>query len=77
MLGIWGLRCTDLNQGFVYGVSTKEIELDFKNLSTAFHYDSIFGTIINRFVTQMTIQKPLSVYGTEHKKELFKYSRYN
>ena len=22
---IWGIRCTDLNQGFVYGVSTKEI----------------------------------------------------
>ena len=68
---IWGIRCTDLNQGFVYGVSTKEIELDFENLSTAFHYDSIFGTIINRFVTQMTIQKPLSVYGNGTQKRAF------
>ena len=68
---IWGIRCTDLNQGFVYGVSTKEIELDFENLSTAFHYDSIFGTIINRFVTQMTIQKPMSVYGNGTQKRAF------
>ena len=68
---IWGIRCTDLNQGFVYGVSTKEIELDFENLSTAFHYDSIFGTIINRFITQMTIQKPMSVYGNGTQKRAF------
>jgi UDP-sulfoquinovose synthase len=68
---IWGIRCTDLNQGFVYGVSTKEIELDFENLSTAFHYDSIFGTIINRFVTQMTLQKPMSVYGKGTQKRAF------
>ena len=38
---IWGLRCTDLNQGFVYGISTKEIDLDYENLATSFHYDSI------------------------------------
>ena len=68
---IWGLRCTDLNQGFVYGIATKEIELDFENLSTSFHYDSIFGTIINRFITQMTVQKPMSVYGKGTQKRAF------
>ena len=68
---IWGLRCTDLNQGFVYGITTKEIELDFENLSTSFHYDSIFGTIINRFITQMAIQKPMSVYGNGTQKRAF------
>jgi UDP-sulfoquinovose synthase len=68
---IWGIRCTDLNQGFVYGITTKEIELDFENLSTAFHYDSIFGTIINRFITQMTIQEPMSVYGNGTQKRAF------
>ena len=68
---IWGIRCTDLNQGFVYGITTKEIELDFENLSTAFHYDSIFGTIINRFITQMTIKKPMSVYGNGTQKRAF------
>ena len=68
---IWGLKCTDLNQGFVYGITTKEIELDFENLSTSFHYDSIFGTIINRFITQMAIQKPMSVYGNGTQKRAF------
>ena len=60
---IWGLRCTDLNQGFVYGISTKEIDLDYENLATSFHYDSIFGTVINRFITQMACNNNMTVYG--------------
>ena len=47
------LNAPDLNQGFVYGISTKEIDLDFENLATSFHYDSIFGTVINRFISQV------------------------
>ena len=60
---IWGLRCTDLNQGFVYGISTKEIDLDYENLATSFHYDSIFGTVINRFISQIACNTDMSVYG--------------
>ena len=43
---IWGLRSTDLNQGVVYGVNTNETILDEK-FNTSFHYDDIFGTVIN------------------------------
>mgnify|MGYP006081268223 FL=1 len=68
---IWGLRCTDLNQGFVYGISTKEIDLDYDNLSTAFHYDSIFGTIINRFITQLSCERDMTVYGKGNQKRAF------
>jgi len=68
---IWGLRCTDLNQGFVYGISTKEIDLDYDNLSTAFHYDSIFGTIINRFITQLATERDITVYGKGNQKRAF------
>jgi len=68
---IWGLRCTDLNQGFVYGISTKEIDLDYDNLSTAFHYDSIFGTIINRFITQLATERDMTVYGKGNQKRAF------
>ena len=68
---IWGLKCTDLNQGFVYGISTDEIELDYENLSTAFHYDSIFGTIINRFITQIVCKKDMTVYGKGNQKRAF------
>jgi len=40
---IWGLACTDLNQGVVYGITTNETELH-PELRTSFHYDAIFGT---------------------------------
>ena len=68
---IWNLRCTDLNQGVVYGLSTKEIDLDPNVLATSFHYDSIFGTIINRFITQLACEKPMTVYGKGNQKRGF------
>ena len=59
---VWGLKCTDLNQGCVYGVDTDETKLDEK-FSTSFHYDEVFGTVINRFICQSVIGKELTIYG--------------
>jgi len=59
---IWGLAATDLNQGVVYGIHTKETRLD-PSLATSFHYDHVFGTVLNRFVVQACLGVPLSVYG--------------
>jgi UDP-sulfoquinovose synthase len=59
---IWGMRVTDLNQGVVYGLGTEETRLD-KQLRTSFHFDSIFGTVLNRFLLQATMNVPLTVYG--------------
>lgn len=59
---VWDLRVTDLNQGVVYGTSTKETEID-PSLQTSFHYDHIFGTVLNRFLVQAAIGMPLTVYG--------------
>jgi len=50
----WGLRTTDLNQGIVYGLP---------NTTTSFHYDDIFGTVLNRFLVQAAVGQPLTVYG--------------
>lgn len=50
---VWGLRVTDLNQGFVYG--------DYDN--NRFTYDAIFGTVLNRFMVQAVAGIPLTVYG--------------
>lgn len=59
---VWGLRVTDLNQGVVYGTSTKETEMH-EFLQTSFHYDHVFGTVLNRFLVQAAINMPLTVYG--------------
>ena len=57
-----GLAATDLMQGPVYGVSTDEADLD-PRLMPHFHYDDIFGTVVNRFITQAVAGIPLTVYG--------------
>jgi len=60
---MWDLRITDLMQGPVYGISTEEIALD-KHLGTHFSYDYVFGTVINRFISQAVAGYPLTVYGS-------------
>ncbi len=57
-----GLRVTDLMQGPVYGISTEEADLD-ERLMPNFHYDDIFGTVVNRFLVQAAAGIPLTVYG--------------
>ncbi len=57
-----GLRVTDLMQGPVYGLSTTETDLD-RQLMPNFHYDDIFGTVVNRFLVQAIAGIPLTVYG--------------
>jgi len=59
---IWGARVTDLNQGVVYGIASDEILMD-PDLLTSFHYDSVFGTVLNRFIVQAVYGLPLTVYG--------------
>lgn len=59
---MWDLRVTDLMQGPVYGIETDESLVDDR-LKTIFNYDEVFGTIVNRFVTQAVIGHPLTVYG--------------
>jgi len=57
-----GLAVTDLMQGPVYGLSTDEADLD-PRLAPNFHYDDIFGTVVNRFLVQAVAGIPLTVYG--------------
>jgi nucleoside-diphosphate-sugar epimerase len=58
----WDLRVTDIMQGVVFGVSTPEMEKD-KGLLTRFDFDEYFGTAINRFCAQATIEIPITPYG--------------
>lgn len=59
---MWGLRITDLMQGPVYGIETDESVVD-ERLNTIFNYDEVFGTVVNRFITQAVTGYPLTVYG--------------
>jgi UDP-sulfoquinovose synthase len=59
---MWNLRVTDLMQGPVYGIETDQSKMDDR-LKTIFNYDEIFGTVINRFITQAAVGYPLTVYG--------------
>lgn len=58
----FGLEVTDLMQGPVYGLSTDETDQD-ERLFPNFHYDDIFGTLVNRFLVQAVAGIPLTVYG--------------
>lgn len=59
---VWGIRSTDLNQGVVYGIETDQTTLH-ADLRTSFHYDDVFGTVLNRFLVQAAVGSPLTVYG--------------
>lgn len=59
---MWNLRVTDLMQGPVYGLETEESVIDDR-LKTLFNYDEVFGTVVNRFITQAVVGYPLTVYG--------------
>lgn len=58
----WKLRATDLNQAVVYGIDTDQTRLH-PELRTSFHYDAVFGTVLNRFCAQAVMGIPLTVYG--------------
>lgn len=59
---MWKIRVTDLMQGPVYGLSTPEADRDDR-LAPNFHYDDLFGTVVNRFLVQAAAGVPLTVYG--------------
>ncbi|MGH6982309.1 MAG: NAD-dependent epimerase/dehydratase family protein, partial [Stellaceae bacterium] len=57
-----GLRATDLMQGPVYGHCSDAARGD-EALFPHFHYDDLFGTVVNRFAAQAATGVPLTVYG--------------
>jgi UDP-sulfoquinovose synthase len=59
---IWKLRITDVMQSTIFGFLTKEMD-GCEALYTRCDYDPIFGTVVNRFLTQTVIGHPLTVYG--------------
>lgn len=67
---VWGLNCTDINQGVVFGVHI-DCELTQPEFFTRLDADSIWGTAINRFCSQAVIEHPITVYGSGGQKRGF------
>jgi len=63
----WGLRITDVMQSTVFGVWTAEMQ-DVPELFSRFDYDDVFGTVLNRFITQVVSHHPMTIYGTGHQR---------
>ena len=59
---LYNLSCTDLMQGPVYGIYPHANSNDHD--VPMFTYDDIFGTVLNRFIVQSVVNKPLTVYGS-------------
>lgn len=58
----WNLSITDLHQGIVWGIETDETKLD-PRLVNRFDYDGLYGTVLNRFISQIANDVPLTIYG--------------
>lgn len=59
----WGLNITDLHQGIIWGIGTKETALD-AGLANRLDYDGDYGTVLNRFIMQAATGHPMTVNGT-------------
>lgn len=66
----WNLRITDLHQGIVWGTQTEETSLH-PDLVNRFDYDGVYGTVLNRFITQAATNHPLTVYGIGGQRRAF------
>jgi len=66
----WVIQITDLHQGIVWGTQTDETALD-PRLVNRFDYDGIYGTVLNRFISQAATGNDLTIYGTGGQKRAF------
>jgi len=66
----WNLKITDLHQGIVWGTQTEETMLH-ENLVNRFDYDGVYGTVLNRFISQAATGNDITVYGTGGQKRAF------
>jgi len=66
----YGLKITDLHQGIVWGCNTYETNLH-PYLINRFDYDHIYGTFLNRMISQLVIKHPFTLHGKGKQKRAF------
>lgn len=61
---MWDLKVITVQQATIFGATIPENHpKESSGLAARFNYDAVFGTVFNRFVCQMAIGHPLTVYG--------------
>ncbi|MEO8283404.1 MAG: NAD-dependent epimerase/dehydratase family protein [Pseudarthrobacter sp.] len=61
---MWGLKVITVQQATIFGATIPENHSkECGGLAARFNYDAVFGTVLNRFICQMVIGHPLTVYG--------------
>ena len=66
----WGLKITDLHQGIVWGTQTRHTNIA-PELTNRFDYDGVYGTVLNRFISQAAARNDITVYGTGGQQRAF------
>ena len=66
---LWNMRSTDIMQGVVFGTDLDPAGDD--RLNTRFDIDQAFGTTVNRYCAQASVEHPLTPYGSGHQKRGF------
>lgn len=66
---LFDITATDIMQGVVYGTRTEELVDD--ELATRFDFDSIWGTLINKYAIQAVALNKLLIYGKGKQKRGF------
>lgn len=66
---IWNLKVITVQQATIFGATIDENHSPrYQDLSARFNYDAVFGTVLNRFVCQVVIGHPITVYGNGNQK---------
>jgi UDP-sulfoquinovose synthase len=61
---LWKLKVITVQQATIFGATIPENHpAAHAGLSARFNYDAVFSTVMNRFVCQLAIGHPLTVYG--------------
>jgi UDP-sulfoquinovose synthase len=61
---VWNLKVITIQQATIFGATIKENNDPSKHeLSARFNYDAVFSTVLNRFMCQLVIGHPITIYG--------------
>ena len=61
---LWNLKVITVQQATIFGATIAENHApELHGLSARFNYDAVFSTVLNRFICQLAIGHPLTVYG--------------